>query len=296
MRVLTLLITLLLVCMTGVSQAQEDKTPAGPTSPAESETSTKEKASLIIGFSIMARSKAQGTEFDIDKVIEGLKKADTDESIDSFVFGYTSLANIKRRNMNLDMAKLIEGLKLANSGSELGMENEEVLSVQKAFQANERKRMQMEKIAIEEANKAEGEKYITEFAAQENVMEVEDGVKYMVMKAGEGATPSPTDRVKVHYEGSYIDGEVFDSSIKKGEPLTLGVRNFVPGFSAALQKMKVGGKWKVAIRGDKAYGGRPPQGMEPFKTLIFELELLEIIKPAAKAPAPGTPPAINNKK
>lgn len=296
MRVLTLLITLLLVCMTGVSLAQEEKAPAGPASPAESEASTKEKASLIIGFSIMSRGKSQGAEYDIDKVIEGIKKAESDEQVDSFVFGYNSIASMKRRNLSLDMAKLIEGIKLANSGAELGMEKDEILSVQRAFQANEQKRMQAEKVAKENANKAEGEKYIAEFAAQENVMEVEDGVKYMVMKAGEGASPTGNDRVKVHYEGSYIDGEVFDSSIKKGEPLTLGVRNFVPGFSAALQKMKVGSKWKVAIRGDKAYGARPPQGMEPFKTLIFELELLEIIKPAAKAPAPATPPAINNKK
>ena len=219
---------------------------------AEDEQSTKEKASYILGFSMMARIKSQGMEVDVDKVIEGIRKA--------------------------------------NAGEPVGMENDEIRSVQTAFSANERKRIMALREAQVEANKAEGSKFLTEFSSQPNVMEVEDGVKYFVINEGSGETPSGQDRVKVHYEGKYTNGEVFDSSIKKGEPLTLGVNQFVPGFSAALKKMKVGDKWKVAIRGDKGYGGRPPGGMEPFKTMVFEIELLEVIKPNAEKAAPSVTP------
>lgn len=243
---------------TGTPATAAATTPAAPS--AEDEQSTKEKASYILGFSMMSRINAQGMEVDLEQLIDGIKKA--------------------------------------QSGEAIGMESDEIRSVQMAFQANERKRITAKVAAQGEANKAEGTKFIAEFAAQEKVMELEDGVKYMVLNAGTGEAPADQDRVKVHYEGKYTNGEVFDSSIAKGEPLTLGVNQFVPGFSAALKKMKVGDKWKVAIRGDKGYGARPPRGMEPFKTMVFEIELLEVVKPnaemAPKAPeAPKAPNAPN---
>ena len=106
-----------------------------------------------------------------------------------------------------------------------------------------------------------------------------------MLASGKGATPKETDKVKVHYHGTLIDGTVFDSSVQRGEPVTFGVNQVIKGWTEVLQKMKVGDKWKVAIPSDLAYGERAvSEAIGPNETLVFEIELLDI-EPAAKADA-----------
>src|SRR3954451_10445398 len=102
-------------------------------------------------------------------------------------------------------------------------------------------------------------------------------------KEGTGAQPKATDQVKVHYEGRLIDGKVFDSSIQRGEPTTFPLNGVIPCWTEAVQLMKVGGKSKVVCPSELAYGerGAPPQ-IPPGSTLIFEVQLLDIVKPDAK--------------
>ena len=105
------------------------------------------------------------------------------------------------------------------------------------------------------------------------------GLQYIVITEGEGDTPTSTDIVKVHYTGTLIDGRVFDSSVSRGVPAQFGVNQVIPGWTEALQMMKVGSKYKLFLPSDIAYGERGAGEMiQPNSTLIFEVELLDIIK------------------
>ena len=100
-----------------------------------------------------------------------------------------------------------------------------------------------------------------------------------MIASGKGASPKASDRVKVHYTGTLLDGTVFDSSVKRGEPATFQVDQVIPGWTQALQKMKVGDKWKLFIPPELGYGkrGAPGGKIEPSMALVFEVELLDVI-------------------
>ena len=127
-------------------------------------------------------------------------------------------------------------------------------------------------------NKAEGEKYVANYAKGKDVKKLKDGVLYKVIKAGTGAIPTDTSMVKVHYEGKTIDGNVFDSSYKRGEPVTLAANQVIPGWTTALSNMPVGSVWEIVIPQEQAYGERAQRGIKPFSALIFKIELLGIEK------------------
>ncbi len=129
-------------------------------------------------------------------------------------------------------------------------------------------------------NLEEGNAFLEENKAKEGIQITESGLQYEVLKEGDGAKPVETDQVKVHYHGTLIDGTVFDSSIDRGEPTTFQVNRFVPGWIEGLQLMSIGAKYKFYIPTDLAYGANPRPGgvIKPNMALIFEIELLEIIK------------------
>src|SRR6478736_5052520 len=123
--------------------------------------------------------------------------------------------------------------------------------------------------------------------------EQELGLVYKTVKAGTGDSPKASDTVKVHYEGRFVDGKVFDSSLKRGEPITFPLGGVIPCWTEGVQLMKVGGKAQLVCPPELAYGdeGRPPT-MRGGATLVFDVELLEIVKPeAVDAPAAAAPPA-----
>ncbi len=122
-----------------------------------------------------------------------------------------------------------------------------------------------------------GELFLAENAERTGVITTESGLQYEVLKQGKGVRPIDSDEVKVHYEGKLINGEIFDSSIERGEPMTFGVTQVIPGWTEALQLMQVGSKWKVFIPQDLAYGERGAgEKVPPYSVLIFEMELLAI--------------------
>ena len=109
-------------------------------------------------------------------------------------------------------------------------------------------------------------------------MTLPSGLQYSVMKEGTGAKPASSDKVKVHYHGTLIDGSIFDSSVDRGQPAEFGVTQVIQGWVEALQLMPVGSKWKLVIPTNLAYGPQGPPSIGPNQTLIFEVELLEIVK------------------
>ncbi len=136
---------------------------------------------------------------------------------------------------------------------------------------------QQEKLKLEGSK--EGAAFLAENAKRKGVTVLPSGLQYEIMKEGTGEKPKATDKVKTHYHGTLIDGTVFDSSVNRGEPATFPVNGVIKGWVDALQMMPVGSKWKLFIPSDLAYGDRGAGSMiKPYSTLIFEVELLEIIK------------------
>ena len=178
---------------------------------------------------------------------------------------------------SFNMHALLEGVanvlknepeKIQNSQQliESRMANEETKSGEK------KKQEYAEKIAA-------GEKFMAEISLKDGAVKLPSGILYIIDKEGHGAIPTSTDRVKVHYTGRLTNGTVFDSSVDRGEPITFGVSQVIPGWTEILQKMPVGSKWTVYIPYILAYGENGAGGqIEPFSNLIFEIELLEIEK------------------
>ncbi len=152
-------------------------------------------------------------------------------------------------------------------------------------QANELVRKFFESASQREAQKAleEGNAFLEKNKAREGVTTTQSGLQYEVITAGTGALPVATDQVRVHYHGTLIGGKVFDSSVDRGEPVVFGVNQVIPGWTEALQLMPVGSKWKIYLPSNIAYGERGAGGdIGPNSVLIFEVELLEIVKPGAE--------------
>ncbi len=127
-------------------------------------------------------------------------------------------------------------------------------------------------------NLEKGQAFLEENKNKEGVMTTETGLQYKIIEEGDGPSPKADDVVKVHYTGKLLNGEVFDSSVQRGEPVEFPVGGVIPGWTEALQLMKVGGKWELYIPAELAYGERGAgQDIGPNETLIFEVELLEII-------------------
>lgn len=127
-------------------------------------------------------------------------------------------------------------------------------------------------------NLEEGLLFLAENLQKEGVTELPSGLQYEILKEGDGAIPTANDQVKCHYHGTLIDGTIFDSSVQRGEPATFPVNGVIQGWVEALQLMSVGSKWKLYIPSELAYGSRGAGGaIAPNTTLIFEVELLEII-------------------
>lgn len=128
-------------------------------------------------------------------------------------------------------------------------------------------------------NKQEGEAFLTENKNRNEVKTTSSGLQFEVLEEGNGQKPAATDTVSVHYHGTLIDGTVFDSSVKRGQPATFGVHQVIPGWTEALQLMSVGSKYRLYIPQELAYGAHPHPGgpIQPFSALIFDVELLEIV-------------------
>lgn len=200
---------------------------------------------------------------------------ESDLAKESYAVGANVGRSIAEPGIEIDLDAFLAGFKAAYGKEDLAMTPEEIQGAmmslqQKAMAAAEKKQA---------AASAEGEAFLAENAKKEGVKITESGLQYKVITEGDGPQPAATDKVKVHYTGTFINGEKFDSSVDRGEPATFGVDQVIPGWTEALQLMKVGSKWQLAIPSDLAYG---PQGrgadMPPNSVLLFDVELIEIVK------------------
>jgi FKBP-type peptidyl-prolyl cis-trans isomerase len=174
------------------------------------------------------------------------------------------------------------GLQDALSGAEPRLTQEEISAEMQAYQKESAAKRQAAQAELAEANEAASKAYLAENAAREGVTVTDSGLQYEVLVAGDGARPGPDDTVEVHYRGTLVDGTEFDSSYRRGETVSFGVGQVIPGWTEALQLMPVGSKWKLAIPPELGYGaGGAGQAIGPNAALIFEVELVSI--PSQKA-------------
>ena len=153
--------------------------------------------------------------------------------------------------------------------------SEELLN--EAFSVVSKKMQELEQ-AVAKEKSAEGEAYLAENAKRDEVTVTESGLQYEVLATGEGEKPTAASTVRTHYHGSFISGDVFDSSVDRGQPAEFPVNAVIPGWTEALQLMTEGSKWRLHVPYSLAYGEQGSQGaIPPYSTLIFDVELIAII-------------------
>lgn len=179
----------------------------------------------------------------------------------------------------LNAEAMVLGLQDALAEKAPRLTDEEMQAAKMTFQQQVQERAQKEMAQLVEKNKAEGDAFLAQNKTKEGVVTLPSGLQYKVVQAGTGATPTANDTVVTHYTGTLINGQVFDSSVQRGEPATFPVNGVIAGWTEALQHMKVGAKWQLFIPADLAYGERGAgQMIAPNSTLLFDIELLEIKK------------------
>jgi FKBP-type peptidyl-prolyl cis-trans isomerase FklB len=191
--------------------------------------------------------------------------------------GQRMAESFKKQSVPYDSAVLARGLRDGLAGGKTLLTEEEAQAAIKAVQ-DEVGKQQMEKMQVEgAANKKEGDAFLAANKGKEGVVTLPSGLQYKILKAGTGPKPTASDTVVCNYRGTLINGTEFDSSYKRGQPVTFPVSGVIKGWTEALQLMPVGSKWQLFIPSDLAYGDRGAgANIGPDSTLIFEVELVSI--------------------
>jgi FKBP-type peptidyl-prolyl cis-trans isomerase FklB len=198
----------------------------------------------------------------------------------SYAIGLDIATKLKRQELDLDAKALTAGIADGFAGKP-ALTEEEQKAVIMDLQKNATAKAEEKYKAAAGTNLKAGEAFLAANAKKDGVKTTASGLQYKVIKSGTGPSPKPTDTVKVHYNGTLIDGTVFDSSVRRGVPATFPVNGVIPGWTEALQLMRVGDKWQLVIPSKLAYGEEGPGPIGPNSVLIFDVELLGIEKPEA---------------
>jgi FKBP-type peptidyl-prolyl cis-trans isomerase FkpA len=222
-----------------------------------------------------------------------IKELKTPDEKLSYAIGLEIGTSLKNLPAEIDFAVLVRAVEDGLKGKEPLLTQQEALKIKQEFGKKVHEERTRKRMELAEKNRKDGEAFLAENKKKEGVVTTESGLQYVVLNEGEGPKPKATDRVKVHYRGTLIDGTEFDSSYKRDKPATFSLKGVVAGWTEALQLMKVGSKYRLFIPSELAYGhrGRGPT-IGPNAVLIFELELLEIEE---KPVGPGTAPKTDAK-
>jgi len=202
----------------------------------------------------------------------------------SYAIGMNIGKSIHKDSVDIDLSILMRGIKDSITGGKTMMTDDEARAALTALQADMVKKMQ-----------EKGEAFLAENKTKEGIVTLPSGLQYKILKEGTGPKPTAADTVVCNYKGTLIDNTEFDSSYKRGQPITFPVTGVIKGWTEALQLMPVGSKWELFIPSDLAYGapGRPPV-IGPNATLVFEIELMSIQpKAEVQTPKPAPSPTPN---
>ena len=191
----------------------------------------------------------------------------------SYIIGMDIGGNLKKQSIDIDPNILVKGIQDGLAGAKSLLTDQEIQETMVAFQ----KEMMAKQAEVAKKNKTEGEVFLAENKKKEGVKTLPSGLQYKVIKAGTDKKPKLSDSVTSHYRGTLIDGTEFDSSYKRGQPVTFPVSGVIPGWTEALQLMGEGAKWQIFVPSNLAYGERGAGiVIGPNATLIFEIEIISI--------------------
>lgn len=232
---------------------------------------------LVIATAILASCNNAGVTH---------KSLKTEVDSVSYALGYDMANKLKINFKEVDGDLFLQGYHNGVDSTNLLLEKKDLGKIISSYfrkkQQEKMKKQQEEAIKKAEEKygdiKKAGEEFLAKNKTKKGVHTTASGLQYIILKEGKGKTPKLTDRVKVHYHGTLLDGTVFDSSVDRKTPAEFGVGQVIKGWTEGLQLMKVGSKYKFFIPQELAYGATPRPGgkIKPFMPLIFEVELLEI--------------------
>lgn len=195
----------------------------------------------------------------------------------SYAIGNSIGNNFKEQGIDVEPSIVAQAIKDVLTDSSLALTEEQMEEVMMNFQRTMQQKQRELQSKAGEANKAEGKAFLEENKKTAGVVTLPSGLQYQVLKEGNGPKPKLSDKVTTHYHGTLINGKVFDSSVKRGQPASFPVSGVISGWTEALQLMPVGSKWKLFIPSELAYGERGAGAdIGPGTTLVFEVELLSI--------------------
>jgi len=207
-----------------------------------------------------------------------IKKVELKTEIDSLSYAIGVNMGYNLKNSKIDEININA---FVNGFQDLKSEKKDIMTADKTMAIIQNYLSKKSKIEGVK-NLEEGKKFMEENAKKEGVISDQAGFQYKILQEGTGANPVETDMVKVNYKGSFINGEEFDSSFKRNEPAEFPLNGVIRGWTLGLQKLKVGGKMMLWLPADLAYGERGGGPIGPNQTIIFEVELLDIIKKDVK--------------
>lgn len=201
---------------------------------------------------------------------------ETDAQKLGYIIGMDIGASLKQQGTDMDLDTLMDAIRATYNNEELAMTPEEAASIRETFVAKRRADAEQQRTSMASVNAAEGDKYLLENLGKEGVQVTDSGLQYTVMVMGEGAQPAASDKVTVHYRGTLLNGEEFDSSYSRNQPTSFQLDQVIAGWTEGVQLMPVGSKFEFTIPSSLAYGPNGGGPIGPNATLIFEVELLSI--------------------
>jgi len=193
-----------------------------------------------------------------------------------YIIGMDIGASLKEQGTDLDLDALVEAIKATYNNEPLALTPEEAASIRETFIAQRRAEAEQQRDSMASINAAEGDKFLLENRDKEGVQVTDTGLQYKVVVMGDGAKPAASDKVTVHYRGTLLNGEEFDSSYSRNQPTSFQLDQVIPGWTEGVALMPVGSKFMFYIPPGLAYGPNGGGPIGPNATLIFEVELLSI--------------------
>lgn len=195
----------------------------------------------------------------------------------NYAIGVHLIGNFKRQGVDIDLNLVIKGMRDAYSGGKLLMTYGDLQRSFMVYQSEMRRTQSKVVSSKAEQNKHAGKVFLEENRKKEGVIALPSGLQYEILRTVKGKRPTDADSVECHYRGTFINGKEFDSSYRRGSPITVQVKGIIPGWAEALKLMPVGSKWRIFVPSQLGYGERGAGDViEPNTTLIFEIELLAI--------------------
>jgi FKBP-type peptidyl-prolyl cis-trans isomerase len=201
---------------------------------------------------------------------------ETEEQKLGYLIGMDIGASLKEQGAAIDIDSLLEAIRATYTGEATAMTPEEAAAMKEQYIAERQAEAQQAQAAVASSNAAEGDAFMLENRNKEGVEMTDSGLQYKVLTMGEGPKPAASDRVTVHYRGTLLNGQEFDSSYSRNEPATFQLNQVIPGWTEGLQLMPQGSKFMFYIPSNLAYGANGPPSIGPNATLIFEVELLGV--------------------